>query len=228
MVWRRLTESLQFKSWHFKWVPYILTEELRQKRIDGARTLLDALEAQQRIAFRDIVAGDESWIYLHMSPNSIWIGAEETASTRPTTTSASTKAMLTVFWEIRGVILIDWLPQGAFSNGTYFDEHVIHVMGSELHAGEEKKHCPWALVHMDNARPNMSKRNLTRMEELRLKRMPDPPLSHHIALSDFFLFRWLKCELFFRQVSEINRLFEIVDQILSTLKPDTIARVFGN
>jgi hypothetical protein len=75
-VWRRLTESLRFKSRHFKWVPYMLTEELRQKRVDGARTLLNALEAQQRIEFRDSVTGDEGWIYLHMSPNSIWIGAE--------------------------------------------------------------------------------------------------------------------------------------------------------
>jgi hypothetical protein len=55
------------QSRHFKWVPYILTEELCQKRVDGVRTLLDALEAQQRIGFRDIAACDESWIYLEMS-----------------------------------------------------------------------------------------------------------------------------------------------------------------
>jgi hypothetical protein len=72
------------------------TEELREKRVDGARTLLDVLEAQQRIVFRDIVTDNESRIYLHMSPNSIWIGAEETAPTRPRTMIASTKAMLTV------------------------------------------------------------------------------------------------------------------------------------
>jgi hypothetical protein len=106
-VWRRLTESLQFKSRHFKWVPYMLTEELRQKRVDGARTLLDALEAQQRIGFRDVIAGDESWIYLHISVNSIWIGAEETSLTRPRTTIAWTKAMLPVFWGIHGVTLVN-------------------------------------------------------------------------------------------------------------------------
>jgi hypothetical protein len=49
----------------------MLTEELRQKRVDGARTLLDALEVQHRIGFHDIVTGDESWIYLHMVPTSI-------------------------------------------------------------------------------------------------------------------------------------------------------------
>jgi hypothetical protein len=51
------------------------------------------LEAQQRIGFRDILTGDESWIYLNMTPNSIWIGAEEIPPTRSRTTIASTKAM---------------------------------------------------------------------------------------------------------------------------------------
>jgi hypothetical protein len=158
----------------------------------------------------------------------IWIGAEETAPTRPRTTIASTKAILTVFWEIRGVTLGDWLPQGASFNGAYFDEHILQVMTSELHPGKEKKHRPWPLIHTDNARPQMSKRNLAPMEELRLKRVPHPPFSTYVAPSDFFLFGWLKDDLSSRQVSEISRLFEIVDEILSTFIPDTIARVFGN
>jgi hypothetical protein len=90
--------------------------------------------------------------------------------------------MLIVFWGIRAVTLVDWLPQGAYFNGTYFDEHILQVIASELHMGEEKKHCPWPLVHMDNVRSHTSKRNLTRMEELRLKRVPIHLLtmiSHH-------------------------------------------------
>jgi hypothetical protein len=46
--------------------------------------------------------------------------------------------MLTVFWGIRGVTLVDWLSQGASLTGTYFDEHILQVMASELHAGGEK------------------------------------------------------------------------------------------
>jgi hypothetical protein len=95
------------------------------KRVDGARILLDALETQQRIGFRDIITGDESLIYLHMSPNSIWIGAEETASIRPRTTIVSTKAMLTMFWGIHGVTLVDWLHQDSSFNMAYFDEHIL-------------------------------------------------------------------------------------------------------
>jgi transposase len=84
--------------------------------------------------------------------------------------------------------LINWLPNGASFNGAYFDENILQPMASELHAGEEKKHCLWPLVHMDNARPHKSKRNLARMEEMRFKRVPYPPFSHDIAPSYFFLF----------------------------------------
>jgi hypothetical protein len=222
-----MTESLQFKSRHVKWVPWILTGEFRQKRIDGARTLLDALEAQQPIGFRDIVTGDESWIYLQMSPNSIWIGAEETAPTRRKTMIASTKAMLPVFWGSRCVTLGDWLPQGASFNGAYFDEHILQMMASELHAGEEKKHCPWLFVHMDDARIRVLNRNLARTEELRLKRVPHPPFSPDIAPSDFFLFGWLKGEPSSWQASDINEVFDIVE---NSGRPTsgTIARVFRN
>jgi hypothetical protein len=38
----------------------MLTDELRPKRIEGARILLNVLEAQQRIGFRDIITGDKS------------------------------------------------------------------------------------------------------------------------------------------------------------------------
>jgi hypothetical protein len=55
----------------------MLTDELHQKRIEGARTLLNVLQTEQRIAFRDIIKGDEISIYFNMTSNSIRIAAEE-------------------------------------------------------------------------------------------------------------------------------------------------------
>jgi histone-lysine N-methyltransferase SETMAR len=124
-----------------------------------------------------------------MTPNSIWIGAEEIPPIRPKTTIASTKAMLTLFWRIRGVRLRNWLPHRASFNEAYFNENVLQPMASELHAGEKKKHCPWPLLHLDNARSHTFERNLARMEELCLRRVAHPYFSPDIAPSDFFL--WL-------------------------------------
>jgi hypothetical protein len=38
-----LTISLNKKSRHFKWVPHFLDDDLRAKRLDGARQLLDVV-----------------------------------------------------------------------------------------------------------------------------------------------------------------------------------------
>jgi hypothetical protein len=83
--------------------------KLRQKCIEGSRVLPETLETYQRIKLRDIVIGDENWIYLDTNPNLISIDAEK-VPTRSRTTISSTKAMLAVFWDIRCVIRVNWLP----------------------------------------------------------------------------------------------------------------------
>jgi hypothetical protein len=127
-----------------------------------------------------------------------------------------------------GITLVDLLPQNASFNGEYFNENILRRIAAELNGGRKKKHRPWTLPHMDNAKPHMSKRNLARMEELHLKRTAHPTFSPDMASLDFFLFGWLKGELSSRSVRDISELFELVDEILSTLTMDTIPRVFAN
>jgi hypothetical protein len=68
-------------------------------------------------------------------------------------------------------------------------------MATEIQREEKAKHRPWTLVHMDNAKSHKSKWNLVIIEELYLKCVAHSPFSPDIALSDFFLFEWLKGEL---------------------------------
>jgi hypothetical protein len=58
----------------------------------------------------------------------------------------------------------------------------LQRIAGELNGGGKKTHRPWTLLHLDNAKRHMSKRNLARMEELHLKHTARPPLaliSHH-------------------------------------------------
>jgi hypothetical protein len=66
--------------------------------------------------------------------------------------------------ENSGLTLVDWLPQNASFNGQYFNENILQRIAAELNGGGKKKHRPWTLLHMDNAKPHRSKRNLARME----------------------------------------------------------------
>jgi hypothetical protein len=54
------TASLNMKRQHFKWVPHLLDDDLRAKRLKGAQQLLDVLQAQERCHFRDLITGDET------------------------------------------------------------------------------------------------------------------------------------------------------------------------
>jgi hypothetical protein len=79
---------------------------------------------------------------------------------------------------------------------------------------------------MNNAKSHKSKWNLVIIEELYLKCIAYSPFSPDIALSDFFLFEWLKSEPASLSVSEISEVFEVGEEILSTLTTETIAKVF--
>jgi hypothetical protein len=71
MVHLHLTASLNMKSRHFKWVHHFLDDDLRAKRLEGVQQLLDVLQAQERCHFRDLIIGDESWVYLDMKAGTI-------------------------------------------------------------------------------------------------------------------------------------------------------------
>jgi hypothetical protein len=60
--------SIGFKSFHLRWVPHLLTEDLRQKQEDNARAMLPLLHVAQRDDWNLLVTDDESWFFFDTSP----------------------------------------------------------------------------------------------------------------------------------------------------------------
>jgi hypothetical protein len=90
-------------SRHFKWIPHFLDDDLRIKRMEGVRQLLDILQAQERCHFRDLIRGDETWVYLDMQPGIIWLPADAELPVCIKRTIVSEKRMLIVFWGIHAI-----------------------------------------------------------------------------------------------------------------------------
>jgi hypothetical protein len=80
----------------------LLDNDLRGKRLEGAQQLLDALQAQERCHFRDLITGDETWVYLDMKPVIIWLPVDAELPVRVKRTMASEKRMFIVFWGFTG------------------------------------------------------------------------------------------------------------------------------
>jgi hypothetical protein len=64
-IYLRLVEKFGLKIFLLRWVPHTSTSELWQTRVELSSQLLLVLESQQRVGFRDIVTGDESYFLQH-------------------------------------------------------------------------------------------------------------------------------------------------------------------
>jgi hypothetical protein len=87
---------LNTESRHFRWASHFLDGDLRAKRLEGARQLLDVLQTQERCHFRDLITGEKTWVYLDMKPGPVWLPADAELPACVKRTIASEKHMLVV------------------------------------------------------------------------------------------------------------------------------------
>jgi hypothetical protein len=71
IVYRRLTQSLEFVPRHLRWAPHALSDAQKGERVNLSRRLFRMLEVRRDRTGHDIVTLDESWLYL--SPDSEFI-----------------------------------------------------------------------------------------------------------------------------------------------------------
>jgi hypothetical protein len=121
-IYSHLIGKIGLKNLLLHWVPHKLTSELLQKRIQLSSQLLRVFESQQRIRFRDIVTGDESWFLQHYGHRQIWCISADEVPIRVARTIAAPKTGLTVFLRIDSAILSNWLTPGKKVNSGHFCE----------------------------------------------------------------------------------------------------------
>jgi hypothetical protein len=63
--------------------------------------------------------------------------------------------MLTVFWSIKEIVFINWIPPGQSYNGAYFSQEVIIPLAAMLQAGWQMNVVLFTLLHMDNDKPTI-------------------------------------------------------------------------
>ena len=66
-----LKNRLEYRKFFFRWVPYKLTEEIKDIRVKKSKKMLTFLRNTNKYPWRTIITGDESWIYFQNSPSSI-------------------------------------------------------------------------------------------------------------------------------------------------------------
>ena len=124
------------------------------------------------------------------------------AKTQP----SAVKVMATVFWDAKGVIMLDLLPKRSTMTGVYYANLLDQLRTAIREQKRRGKLSKGVLLQQDNARVPTCKVTMDAVERNGYELIPHPVYSPDLAPSDFFLFPNLKKDihgLHFRSDEEV-------------------------
>jgi histone-lysine N-methyltransferase SETMAR len=191
-------EHLGMRKVSARWVPRLLTPDMKHRRVECCQELLTRFENNFEDFKQRIVTGDETWLHCWdpdtKQESMQWKHVGSPPPRKARTQASAGKVMATIFWDTQGVILIDYLPQGSTITGTYY-KNVLNQLRDALKQKRRGKLSRGILLLHDNAPSHSSRIAQAALDECGFEQLCHPPYSPDLAPSDFFLFRLLKKEL---------------------------------
>ncbi|UYV63879.1 hypothetical protein LAZ67_2005879 [Cordylochernes scorpioides] len=178
-----------------KFVPKLLNCDQKQHHMNIANEMLDSVRDDQNLLQR-VITGDEAWVYGYdvetKAQSSQWKLPHEPRPKKARQVRSNVKVLLTVFFDCRGVVHHEFLPQGRTVNKEYY----LQVMRNLREAIRQKRPDLWKnknwLLHHDNAPAHTSLLVRDFLAKNNTLMMPQLPYSPDLAPCDFFLFPKLK------------------------------------
>ena len=187
----RHLDDLQYRSLLGSWVPHDLSDSAKAQRVSISASLLSRYERHSFLP--RLLTCDESWVfYANVGRKRQWVGPEEHPAAEPKPDIHRKKQMLSVFWDLDGVVHWELLPSGHTINAMSFSLQLDRVV-AKLSTKRPNKHG--IILQMDNARPHIVKLARNKIKSLDWEFLPHPPYSPDLAPSDYHLFRHLKAEI---------------------------------
>ncbi|UYV78600.1 hypothetical protein LAZ67_16002110 [Cordylochernes scorpioides] len=137
-----------------KFVPKLLNCDQKQHRMNIANEMLDSVRDDPNLLQR-VITGDQAWVYGYdvetKAQSSQWKLPHEPRPKKARQVRSNVKVLLTVFFDCRGVVHHEFLPQSRTVNKEYY----LQVMRNLREAIRQKRPDLWKnknwLLHHDNA-----------------------------------------------------------------------------
>jgi [histone H3]-lysine36 N-dimethyltransferase SETMAR len=182
-------EYLDMRKLCAKWVPRVLAIDQKQQRVDDLEQFLAKFNRNKHEFFRRCITMDQKWLIHYTSESNRqsvkWTERDETNPKHEKTQRSAGKVMASVFWDARGIILIEYLKKGQIFNSEYY------IALLERLTDENKRNRPHlkqkkVLFHQDNAPCHKSIKTIAKLYELAYELLPHPPYSPYLAPVTFF------------------------------------------
>ncbi|KAL4153743.1 hypothetical protein QTP88_001576 [Uroleucon formosanum] len=189
-----LVENLNIKKVCAKMVPKNLTIDQKFNRKEICSDTLKIIKDDPSF-INNIITCDETWIFTYDPETKMqsmhWRTPTSPRMKKARMSKSKFKAMLIVFFDIKGIIFVEWVPSGQTVNQYYYKEVLIKLRERVRKKRPDLWKNGWVL-HQDNA-PAHSAFSIQRfLTEKKISVLQHPPYSPDIAPCDFFLFPKIK------------------------------------
>ena len=206
-----LRNTLKLKKRPAKWIPHLLTDNQKVRRLCGSRDLLARFRRSPTLADR-VITGDESWFWCYQPQTKrstlAWLRSNERRLQKPVQDCYVRKVMVIVFWDSQGVVHREFMADGRGINAAAYLQTMRDLREKiRCRRGQLWRHQSF-WIHHDGAPVHHSALVWQFLANTNTKILPHPPYSPDLAPSDYFLFNRLKKSMrgeVFQSVEELKR-----------------------
>lgn len=215
-VWTIVHDRLGYRKVCAQWVPKMLSEPQKELRMGLA--LQHLFRYHEDPAFLErIVAGDESWCH-YFEPETKrdsmqWKHASSPPPTKFKSVPSAGKVMLTVFFDIRGPVHIEFLEHRKTINSEVYCE-TLRSLRRSIKSKRPGLLTEGVILLHDNARPHVSRVTSSELAKFKWEQLEHPPYSPDLSPCDFHLFGPLKKHLKGKRFNSDDELKDTVEDWL--------------
>lgn len=196
VLYEVVTDRLGYRKFCARWVPKILSETHKTQRMTSALDFLTRYDTEGESFLDRIVTGDETWVK-YVNPETkeqskVW--AHTASPHKPTKARqdfSKRKLMASVFWDSKGVLLVEFMERGATINADAYIETLKNLRRAIQNKRRGLLSSGVVLLH-DNARPHAAQKTKDLLDTFKWDVFAHPPYSPDLAPSDYHLFMHMK------------------------------------
>lgn len=173
------------------WVPHDLNHFQQNQRLD---ICMNFLTFKRTFNWLDhLITGDEKWVlYINYTRKHQWCKPDQAPLPTPKPEIHAKKILLSVWWDIYGVVYWEILPPNTTINAEVYCTQLENLKATLL--TQRPEHEKIYFLH-DNARPHIAKSVRKKLLLFGWELLPHPPYSPDLAPTDYHLFRSLSNHL---------------------------------
>ncbi|XP_015438009.1 PREDICTED: histone-lysine N-methyltransferase SETMAR-like [Dufourea novaeangliae] len=217
-IHRILTEKLQYRKVCARWVPRMLTEDHQRQRVESSREFVRRYADEKDNVLDSIVTGDETWAFHYIPATKQqlrqWRRSSSPKPRKFKQSPSAGKVMVTVFWDEKGVLLVDFMPSGTTINADRYCE-TLKKLRRAIQNRRRGMLSKGVSILYDNARPHVACTTVALLQQFGWEMITHPPYSPDLAPSDYHLFPKLKEHLTGTRFSNDDEVKDEVQRFLN-------------